>query len=284
MNRPFEQAVCRLADRFVERRVGVDCMHHRLARRFVRQRHTALGDQFGSRRTDDVDAEHFIIFLVGNDFDEARARRQDRGSAVGREGEASDLDVIAALFCLGLAQPDAADLGRAVGTTRNFVVIDRLDMSPCHVLDGQDALRGGYVRQPGRRHTVPDAVDARYIRLHHAVHDDIAALVGLDADLFESDTLRQRPAPDGEQQLVALHFLLFARLVGESDDDAVLAPVAACNLRAQEALDAPPVKGFLELRADLLVLGGYQAGQCLEDRYLGAERAVARGELYADHT
>src|SRR5271163_1629992 len=76
---------------FRQRRMRVDRKHHLFDGRFEFEGSNCFGDQFGSLRPDDVDAEDLAMLRIGHDLDEAFVRADDRGLGVRREVELTDL-------------------------------------------------------------------------------------------------------------------------------------------------------------------------------------------------
>src|SRR5688572_22939132 len=103
------------AHRFVQSRVRVDGVHHRLDRCFSFHRGYALADELEGLRPDDVDAEDLAVLRVGNDLDEAGVVAEDGSLAVAHEGELADLYVQTLRLGLRFGETDAADAGLGVG-------------------------------------------------------------------------------------------------------------------------------------------------------------------------
>src|SRR5881392_3555598 len=91
---------------------------------FELQRERRFGDELGRARADHVDAEDLVVFLLGDDLDEAFRLPRDLRAAENPELERADADVEAALLRPGLGESDAADLGIAVRAAGNLVVVD----------------------------------------------------------------------------------------------------------------------------------------------------------------
>src|SRR5262249_44694643 len=109
----------RLHHRFRQSRMRMHYMTKFFRRGLQPHRHAGFGQQVCSVWADDMDAEHLVVFGVGDDFDEAFSLAQDHRLAQSREREFADLDLVASLFSLRFAQADAADLRFAVSAIRN---------------------------------------------------------------------------------------------------------------------------------------------------------------------
>lgn len=99
-----------------------------------------FGEQLGCVRADDVDAEDLIVFLFGDDLDEAVRLAEDTRFTRGRERKLADLYVIASFFCFGFGEADAGDFWVAVGAVRNEVMFDRLDLFAGDLFDDHNAF------------------------------------------------------------------------------------------------------------------------------------------------
>ncbi len=73
----------------------VDGVGQRLDRGFGFHRQHAFADQLEGFRPDDVDAQNFAIFRIGDNLHEAIVLPQDTGLAIGGEGKLADPDVVA---------------------------------------------------------------------------------------------------------------------------------------------------------------------------------------------
>ena len=111
------------------------------------QRQHGLGHELGRSRPDHVHAQHLIVLLVGDDLHEPFGLAGHLGAAEDAERERADPHVVAALLRLGLGQPDAADLGVAIGAAGHVVVVQRLDLLPREPLGNEDAFRRRDVRE-----------------------------------------------------------------------------------------------------------------------------------------
>ena len=86
---------------FANRRV---CMHDAaelVCGSFERHSDTGLSEQLGSVRADDMNAENFIVFLLGNDFHKAVGLAEYACFSRGGEGKLPDLYVIACFLSFG---------------------------------------------------------------------------------------------------------------------------------------------------------------------------------------
>ena len=108
-----------VAHGFPYRGVSVNHVHHVVDGAFEIQHRGGFGQKFSGQRADDVNAQHFAIFLVGDHFDETTVVAEDSGLAVTDKGELSDFYLIAGGNCFFFREPDRADLRFAIGGVRN---------------------------------------------------------------------------------------------------------------------------------------------------------------------
>ena len=148
-------------------------------------------------------------------------------------------------------------------------------------LDADDAFVLGLVREQRRAGDVADGVNARHIGLARAVDDDGAAL-GLHAEFFQAEILDIADDADGRNDAIDGERLRAALAVVDGRDDAVGLLVELRHLGAGEDLDALLLEALAREGGDLGILGRQDLRQHLDDRHLGAERAIERGEFDAD--
>src|SRR6476469_11163240 len=90
-------------------------------RRLESQRQCRFGYELGRAKTDHVDAEHFVVFLVCDDLDEPFGLTRHLGATQDAERKRSKADVVTTRLRFTFGETDAADLGVAVGTRRHVV-------------------------------------------------------------------------------------------------------------------------------------------------------------------
>ncbi len=115
----------------------------------------------------------------------------------------------------------------------------------------------------------------------YPVDDDGAALC-LDADLLEAQSLDITDDADRRNDAAELGARGLPLFVGNAGDDIETALLEARHFRARDDLDALLFKALARMGGDLGVLHRQDLRQQLDDRHLGAHRAIERGELDAD--
>ena len=150
-------------------------------------------------RADHVDAEHLVVFLLGDDLHEAVGLAGHPGAAEDAERERARRGrrSPARWACL-LGQADAADLGIAVGAAGHVVVVDRPDVLAGDAL-GERAMPSaddtcascGCPGSP-KRDDVADRGDARHAGAEQRVDLDVAAF-----DLQAEPPPRRGPSVTG---------------------------------------------------------------------------------------
>ena len=181
---------------FGEGGVGMDGERHLFDGGFELHRYDALGDKLGGLRADDVDAEDFAVFGVGDDFNEAVVRVDDGCLGVTGEGELANLDLVALFLGLRLGEAYAADLGVAVGAAGDAVLPHWTRVLAGELACDDYAAHCADVRQLRESgDDVADGIHALLGGLHPLVHRDEAP-VELDVGLVEADIVGARSAAD----------------------------------------------------------------------------------------
>src|SRR5262245_12127985 len=209
-----------LADRFVERGMRVDRLHHHVHRSLGFHRGNRLGEQFERVRSDDVDAQDFPELLVGHDLDEAVMLAEDARAAVAHEREPADLNLAAGGARLRFGESHTADSGISVGSARDPCLVDRYRGLARHVGHGDHSFAGCDVRQLGSpRHHGADRIHHRFAGQLVRVDLDEPA-IELYLGVLEPDVLRVWLAPDRDQQFLDLELFLLALLGCQRELDA----------------------------------------------------------------
>ena len=134
-----------------------------------------LLDELGRLGADDVAAEQLAVLLVADDLDQAGAVAVDRAGADGAVLDLADDDVVAGLAGLRLGEAERATFGvQNVARGMSGYSIGCVVLAG-GVLDGDDALVGGLVRERGAGDEVADRLDALAARAQRAVDLDQAA-------------------------------------------------------------------------------------------------------------
>src|SRR4051812_22501816 len=240
-----------------------------------------LGDQFCCLRTDDVHTQDFAIVGIGDDLDEAFVLTDDGSARVCCEGEFSDLDVVAGLFCFHFSQTDAADFRMAVGCVGDVLRIDRLALFPRNFGNSNNAFHCTDVCQLRRSEDdVADGVHSGLGSLHPAIGFDETA-IGLDFCPLQTEVLGAGFASDGNQDFLGLDFLRFA-IDAKNYVHACLALLDLVDLRAGVESDAALTIDACQFLGNFLVFDGNKPRQHFDERDFRAEGTEDRGELDAN--
>ncbi|MNL43770.1 hypothetical protein D3C87_1662990 [compost metagenome] len=137
------------------------------------------------------------------------------------------------------------------------------------------------MRQHRRAGDVADGPDALDIGLAIAVDDNGAAL-GLDANRFQPKPLDIALHADGRDQLVTSDLLGLAVLGLDMGDDAVLGLFDLGDLGFGQELDAALFQPLAGEARNLGIFHRQDLRQELDDRHIGAQRAIEGGKLDAD--
>ena len=145
------------------------------------------------------------------------------------------------------------------------------------VLDGEARLVLAHVGEQDAAVDVADRVQPVVAGdLHVLVDLDVAA--ALEPDGVEPELLRARRAAERGDELLAVG----GRAVVHRDAERVAGPLDLRRLAAGADVDAHLHERLGHLLAGELLLGGQQAALALDQRHLGAERAVGLRELRAE--
>src|SRR4051812_43456908 len=233
-----------------------------------------LLDELGRARPDDVAADQLAVLRVADDLDHPVAVTVDRARADRAVLELADDDVVARLLRLLLGQAERADVRRAERRARDVDVLDRVRLLARGVLDGDDALVGGLVRERRAGDEIADRIDAVAARLQRAVDLDEAVVLALDAGVVQPEALDVGAAPGRDDEPVDLGALA---TVGELH--ARVARLDVLDRGAGDDLDALLLEAALGDLGDLGVLARQHAVDHLQEVDLGAEAHVGRGDL-----
>ena len=152
---------------------------------------------------------------------------------------------------------------------RDVDVLDRVRLHAGGVLDGDDALVGGLVGERGAGREVAYRVDPVGGGLLAAVDLELAALAELEPDRGEVQRVDVGAAAAGDRQVVDLEVLIAGLQL-----DRVRPPLDALDLRPGQHLNPLLLEGALDDPDDVLVLGGKDLVEHLDQRDLGPEARV----------
>ena len=147
-------------------------------------------------------AEQLAVLAVAADLDHPAAIAVDGRRADGAHRHLADDDVVARLARSLLGQPEAGDLRHAEGRCGNRRVVERMRVLAGGRLHRDHALLGSLVRQRRAGDDVADRVDAVAARLLVAVDLDQTALVSVDAERREVESLGVGRAAGGDAHVV----------------------------------------------------------------------------------
>ena len=262
--------------------MGVDGEHHLIDGTFEFHDGDGFGDEFCGLGAEDVDAEDFTVFCVGDDFDEAVVDTEDGGLGVSGEGEFADLEFVALFFGLGFRQADRTDLRLSVCAAGDAVAADGAEFAAGDAGRGDHAAHCADVGELGEAgDDVADGVDAGLGGLLGFIDRDEAAVED-DFGFFEADVCGATGATNGDEDFFGLFDLRLAVGVHECDFDAGRGLFDFFDFGAGVDVDAAFFEEACEFFGDFFVFNGGDAGEELEDGDVGAEAAEDGAELEAD--
>lgn len=259
---------------------------------------------------DDVNTENTVGLGVGDHLDHTLSVEVGLGAGVGAEGEGTDAvgDTGLLELLLGLANP--GNLGEGVHDRGNAAVVD-VAVTLLDVLNGSNGLLLGLVGKHGAEGDITNAANVGDLGAVLGVDDDTAALVLLEANVLEAETLGVGAAANSDKNDVTLelcsnnvsytthnneqivcrvskatHSLGLATLGGvdlELDDLASL--VTGNDLGAGFEVDALLLQDLLDGLGDLKVhAGATNLFEELDDGDLGAETGPDGSHLETNDT
>ena len=263
----------------------MDCADQFLDGRLEAQRDDRFGDELGGAQTDHVDAEHFVVLLVGDDLDEAVGLACDLRPSEHAERKGAGAHVVSAPRRFAFGQADAADFRIAVRATRHMIVVERTNGLAGDPLGGDDAFSRRHVRElrvrAAHRDDVADRRDALNAGAICGV-DAHVSLLEIEPDAFGVQSGRHRPAAGRDEQVIGAQFFRRAVRLLKLKIDAVCRRFRRRDLRVRVARDPLPAKRLLQLFRHRLVFDRHEPREQLENRHVAAEPPENRRELDAD--
>src|SRR6266536_706447 len=133
-------------------------------------------------------AKDLAILLINDELDKARIIAESERLTIRLEGEASDLDVVAAFLCLRFGETKRCDLWLGIRCTQHHLVIERDRLCAGNIFRSDEAHCRAYVRQHQFACYVADGINIWNTGLHLVIDFDHAALTDLDTNIFESES------------------------------------------------------------------------------------------------
>src|ERR687894_149943 len=196
-----------LAHDLCEARVGVDGHAHLLRRPLDQLGEDALGDEIRDLRAYHVHPQNKVGLRVGDHLHEAVRLALYEGLADSAEGELRLLDLVSLALGLLASEAEGGDLRATEGDARDHVLVQRQRVLASNVLDGDDALVPGRVREPVAADHVARSVDTVLGGPVELVHLDLAAIVHFDVRNVQVEILYRGLPADGDQDLLSLQGL-----------------------------------------------------------------------------
>ena len=188
--------------------------HILTARTILHCQHT-LRDHLTRRTSNDMDPQNPIRLRVRQELDHTIRVQVRLRSRVRTEGEAADIVLDAVLLQLLLVGADPRDFGVRVHNAGNAIVVD-VAVALCDVFDAGDGFFFGFVREHGTEGAVADDADVGELGAELLVDDQASAVVGFNADVFETEAGGVGASADGDENDVGFELgrLLARRVFG----------------------------------------------------------------------
>ncbi len=181
-----------------QRRVRVACAGDVFRARAKFHGNNHFCDQRTRFRPHNVASQNLVRFCVRNDFHKTFRRVHRTGAAIRHERELTDLVLNAVFFQIVFRFTDGGNFRESVNNTGNQVVIDMAGLTRQH-LGKNNALVLRFVRQHRPDNNVTDRIDTGNICFEMTVRFHAAALIQLNARLFQAKPLRKRLAANGDK-------------------------------------------------------------------------------------
>ena len=293
-----------------EGRVSVASAGNILGRSTVLEGKGTLSNHLTGVGADDVNTEKTVGLGVGDHLNHTLSVEVGLGAGVGAEGEGADLvgDTGLLELLLGLANP--GNLGEGVHDRGDAAVVN-VAVTLLDVLDGSNGLLLSLVGKHGAEGDITNAADVGDLGAVLGVDDDAAALILLETNVLEAETLGVGTAADSDKDnitlelcshnvshiltinehtmrgvLKATHSLGLATLGGVNLKlDGLARLVTGNNLGASLEVDALLLQDLLDGLGDLEVhAGATNLVEELDDGNLGAEAGPDGGHLKTNDT
>lgn len=191
-----------------EGRVGVASASNILRAGTVLHGQDTLGNHLTGVRAHDVDTQNAVGLLVRDHLDHTLGISVGAGTGVGGEGEGTNVVGDARLLDLLLRLAAPGDLGVGVDNGGDDVVVD-VAVTAVHVLNSSDTLLLGLVGQHGTVGDITNAANVGDGGAELRVDGDATALVDLDANVLETETLSVGLATNGDEDNIGIQLIKF---------------------------------------------------------------------------
>lgn len=210
-----------------------------------------LGDHLTGTGADDVDSENAVSLGISNELDDTLSVEVGLGAGVGAEGESANVVLDTGGLDLGLVLANPGNLGVGVHDAGDGGVVD-VAVALLDVFDDSDGLLLGLVGQHGAEGNVTDHTDVGNLGAVLLVNDQTAAVILVDANVLEAQTLSVRATANGDQDDIGVQSLLLATLSGlNAQGDESTAVITLDDLGTGLELDALLGQDLLGLLGDL---------------------------------
>lgn len=164
---------------------------------------TSLGNHLTGVGTDDVDTKDTVSLGISDDLDETVSVVVGAGTRVGDEGVAANLVLDTSLLELLLVLTNPGDLGVGVDDGGNGIVVDVTVAGGNHLRDSE-ALILGLVGKHRAKGGVTNAADVGDVGLELRVNNDATAVVELDTNVLETETLGVGATANGDKDDISV--------------------------------------------------------------------------------
>ena len=186
-----------------EGRVSVAGAGNVLGRSTVLEGEGSLSNHLTGVGADDVNTKKTVGLGVGDHLDHTLSVEVGLGAGVGAEGECTDLVGDTGLLELLLGLTNPGNLREGVHDGGNAAIVD-VAVTLLDVLDGSNGLLLSLVGKHGAEGDITNATNVGDLGAVLGVDDDAAALILLEANVLEAETLGIGAAADSDKDDIAL--------------------------------------------------------------------------------
>lgn len=171
---------------------------HIFGRSTIFKSQASLGNHFTSVGANNVDTQHAVGLSIDDNLDETVGVVVGTCTRVGNERIAANLVLNTGFlqFLFVLANP--GNFGVSVDDGGNSIIVDVTVTGSNHFRDGETFILG-LVGQHGTESGITNAADVGDVGLELRVDNDAAAVVELDTNVLQAETLGVRATTNGDK-------------------------------------------------------------------------------------
>src|SRR5690554_60533 len=242
----------------------------------------ALGNDFRSLRTNNVETQDTVSLRIGDDLDHATGGIRRHGTAIGRKREAAYVVLFAFSLQLLFGLTDPGHFGEGVDHVRDAVVV-HLRLVAGNALGNHHTFFRRFVCQHRATNDITYRPHTRRFGFAVIVYKSEAALVHGHAGIFCQGTVSVRTTTNGNDQLVKLRFLL-AFGIFVADIHQLALDLSTGHAGTSDDVQALLLEMLERILGNLLVHRRQETVLGFQDSHFSAQTSPHTAELQTDHT